>query len=44
MTLAELTSVTDANNLTVKVYIKDSTGARKSQMDLVQLNTNYYLD
>jgi len=44
VTLAELTSVTNANNLTIKVYMKDTTGARKSQMDLVQLNTNYYLD
>ena len=44
MTLAELTSVTDANSLTIKVYMKDSTGARKSQTDLVQLNINYYLD
>ena len=39
VTLSELTSVTDANNLTIKVYMKDSTAARKSQMDLVQLNT-----
>ncbi|HMJ00078.1 MAG TPA: hypothetical protein VK488_09615 [Gaiellaceae bacterium] len=44
VTLAELTSVTDANNLTIKVYMKDSTGARKSQTDLVQLNINHYLD
>jgi hypothetical protein len=44
VTLAELTSVTDANSLTIKVYMKDSTGARKSQTDLVQLNVNSYLD
>jgi hypothetical protein len=44
VTLSELTSVTDANNLTIKVYMKDSTGARKSQTDLAQLDVNYYLD
>jgi hypothetical protein len=36
--------VTDANSLTIKVYMKDSTGSRKSQADLAQLNVNYYLD
>ena len=44
MTLAELTSVTNANNLTIKVYMRDSTGARKTQTDLVQLDVNYFLD
>jgi len=44
VTLSELTSVTDANSLTIKVYMKDSTGSRKSQADLAQLNVNYYLD
>lgn len=43
VTLAELTGVANANNLTVKVYMKDS-GSRKSQIDFVQLNVNYYLD
>jgi hypothetical protein len=43
VTLSELTSVTDANNLTIKVYMNDS-GSKKSQTDLVQLNVNYFLD
>jgi hypothetical protein len=43
VTLAELTGVTDANNLTVKVYMKDSV-SNKSQIDFAQLNVNYYLD
>jgi hypothetical protein len=44
VTLSELTTVTAANNLTVKVYMKDSPPARKSQTDLVQLDVNYFLD
>jgi hypothetical protein len=44
VTLSELTSVTDANSLTIKIYMKASTGSRKSQTDLAQLNVNYYLD
>jgi hypothetical protein len=43
VSLAELTNVADANALTVKVYMKDSLLA-KAQIDLVQLNLNYYLD
>ena len=43
VTLAELTGVTDANNLTVKIYMKDSV-SKKSQTDFAQLNVNYYLD
>jgi hypothetical protein len=41
--LAELTSVSDANALTVKVYMRDSL-AQKAQVDLVRLNLTYYLD
>jgi hypothetical protein len=44
VTLAELTSVADANNLTIKVYMRDSTAARRSQTDLAQLDVNYYLN
>jgi len=44
VTLSELTSAADANNLTIKVYMKDSPPARKSQTDLVQLDVNYFLD
>ncbi len=44
VTLSELTSVTDANNLTIKVYMRDSTAARRSQTDLIQLDVNYFLD
>ena len=43
VSLTELTSVADANALTVKVYMKDSLAA-KTQIDLVRLNVNYYLD
>jgi hypothetical protein len=43
VTLAELTGVTDANNLTVKIYMKDSV-SKKSLTDFAQLNVNYYLD
>jgi hypothetical protein len=43
VTLSELTSVTDANALTVKVYFKES-GSRKVQVDFVQLELTYYLD
>jgi hypothetical protein len=43
VTLPELTNVANANNLTIKVYIKESTG-KKTQFDLVQLNLTYYLD
>lgn len=43
VSLAELTSVTDANSLTIKVYMKNS-GTRKTNVDLVRVNINYYLD
>jgi hypothetical protein len=43
VTLSELTSVTNANNLTIKVYMKES-GSKKTLYDLIQLNLNYYLD
>jgi len=44
VTLSELTNVADADALTVKVYAKDSTAARKMSIDLVQLNLTYYLN
>jgi hypothetical protein len=44
VSLSELTSVADANALTVKAYVKDSTGTRKMSLDLVQLNVTYYLN
>ena len=43
VTLSELTSVSDANALTVKVYMRDSL-AQKTQIDLARLNLTYYLD
>jgi hypothetical protein len=43
VSLAELTAAADANNLTIKVYMKES-GGKKTQLDFVQLNVNYYLD
>ena len=43
MTLSELTSVTDANALTVKAYFKES-NAKKVNFDLVQLDLTYSLD
>ena len=39
--LSEVTSSANANNLTIKVYMKDSPLARKSQTDLVQLDINF---
>jgi hypothetical protein len=41
--LSELTTVANANNLTIKVYMKES-GNKKTQIDLARLNVNYYLD
>jgi hypothetical protein len=43
VTLSELTSVANANSLTVKAYVKES-GAKKVQIDLAQLELTYYLD
>jgi hypothetical protein len=49
VTMSQLTSasdvnaVTDVNNLAVRAYMKSS-GSRRTQVDLVQLNVNYYLD
>ncbi len=41
--LPELTNVADANNLTIKTYMKES-GSAKTQLDLARLNLNYYLN
>lgn len=49
VTMSQLTSandvnaVADVNNLAVRAYMKDSS-SKKTQVDLVQLNVNYYLD
>jgi hypothetical protein len=49
VTMSQLTStndvnaVTDVNNLAVRAYMKDSS-SKTTQVDLVQLNVNYYLD
>jgi hypothetical protein len=49
VTMSQLTSandanaVTDVNNLALRAYMKES-GAKTTQVDLVQLNLNYYLD
>ena len=49
VTMSTLTSandasaVTDVNNLAVRAYMKES-GGKKTQIDFVQLNVNYYLD
>jgi hypothetical protein len=49
VTMSQLTSandasaVTDVNNLAVRAYMKES-GGRRTQIDFVQLNVNYYLD
>jgi hypothetical protein len=43
VSLPELTAVADANNLTVKIYMKES-GNRKTQTDFARLNLTYYLN
>ena len=49
VTMSQLTSandanaVTDVNNLAVRAYMRES-GGRKTQIDFVQLNVNYYLN
>lgn len=43
VTLSELTTVANANNLTIKVYMKESSN-KKTQIDFARLNVNYYLD
>jgi hypothetical protein len=49
VTMSQLTSandvnaVADVNNLAVRAYMKDSS-TKTTQVDLVQLNVNYYLD
>jgi len=49
VTMSTLTSandanaVSDVNNLAVRAYMKES-GGKKTQIDFVQLNVNYYLD
>ena len=43
MSLAEVSTVANANSLTVKVYMDDSL-AQKTQVDLARLNLTYYLD
>jgi hypothetical protein len=41
--MPEVSSVAAANNLLIKIYMKDS-GTRRSQIDLAQANLNYSLD
>lgn len=43
VSIPELSTVVAANNVLLKVYMKNS-GARKASVDLVQLDVNYYLD
>jgi hypothetical protein len=43
VTLSEVSSVTNTNNLMIKTFWKES-GARRVQFDLVQLDVTYYLD
>lgn len=42
--LPEVASVTQANDVTVKMYSWNPTGSRRSLHDLVQLSIDYYLD
>jgi len=39
----DASAVSDVNNLAVRAYMRGS-GSKKTQIDLVQLNVNYYLD
>ena len=43
VSLPELSTVAAANNLVLKVYMRNS-GARKASIELVQVDLNYYLD
>jgi hypothetical protein len=43
VSIPEVNSVAAANNLVIKIYMKDS-GLRRSQIDLAQANLSYYLD
>lgn len=42
--LPEVASVTQANDVTVKMYSWNPTGSRRSLHDLIQLSVDYYLD
>jgi hypothetical protein len=41
--LSEITTVANANSLTIKVYMRES-GNRRTQIDFARLNLDYYLD
>jgi hypothetical protein len=43
VSIPEVDTVTKANNLVVRAYMKES-GSRKTQIDLVQANVSYYLN
>lgn len=43
VSLPEVSTVAAANNLVLKVYMRNS-GARKASVELVQVDLNYYLD
>jgi hypothetical protein len=44
VSVPEVNTVTEANNVVVRVYVKDATGARKSIDDVDTLTLNYYVD
>jgi hypothetical protein len=43
VSIPEVDTVMEVNNLVIRVYMKES-GSRKTQIDLVQANVSYYLD
>lgn len=43
VSIPELNTAAAANNLVLKVYMRNS-GARKASIELVQVDLNYYLD
>jgi len=44
VSLPEVTSVSRANNMVIKLYAKSSNPARGSEHDLVEVDVDYYLD
>jgi len=44
ISIPEVNTMTEANNVVVRVYVKDVTGSRKSIDDVDTLTLNYYLD
>jgi hypothetical protein len=44
ISIPEVNTVTEANSVVIRVYVKDATGSRKSIDDVDTLTLNYYYD